>query len=562
MTTPTQFRSREAQAFMAGLADPETTQAEVLLRRIIGPNLDSQFGKNHDFARIDTVSDYQQAVPISKYDAFAPMIERIVHDGEQGLLTSAPVKRFFMTSGSTAGAKYIPVTSSFIRDKSRAFGIYWNTVFEQHPAAKAGRMVTNFSDSGAATASPGGLPCSSESAFWAGVTRATQLASKPIIPKAVAQIADSDARYHAIARILLEEAFSVIMTLNPSTILLLFSTLQRDAERLIADVRRGGIDAAVPVGDEVRAYVNARYRGNEERAAQLSALVSGGELKAHAVWSQLALGICWRSPMLAPYLDLLAPHFGPIAQRDYILMASEGVMAIPVADGCSGGPVAVGVHFYEFVPEAQIDQPDPEVLLPHQLREGERYVVILTNGSGLYRYDIGDVVRVTGFVQRTPCIEFLHRCGATCSLTGEKLTEDQVTAAMTQTAQDLGMAVASFTLAPAAQGFPRYVAFVELQRPSTDDVLRVFAARLDQALEHQNVEYGSKRSSARLGAPELRIVAPGSYDAARRRRLEGGTSDSQIKPTHLTRDASFGQAFSVLGRYPADGEGGTGGHAG
>ena len=65
-----------------------------------------------------------------------------------------------------------------------------------------------------------GLPASSESAYWAGVTRATSLATTPIIPKSIAQISDSDSRYYTIARILLEQEFSVIMTLNPSTIVL------------------------------------------------------------------------------------------------------------------------------------------------------------------------------------------------------------------------------------------------------------------------------------------------------------------------------------------------------
>lgn len=551
MTASPEFRSRAAQGFMAGLAEPEKTQAELLSRQIIEPNAECEFGRKHGFDRIRTVSEYQRAVPIAKYDAFAPMIERMVHRAEQGILTTAPVKRFFETSGSTARAKYIPVTSAFIRNKSWAFGIFWNAVFEQHPRARVGRMVTNFSDSGDAEKTPGGLPCSSESAFWASITRATQLRAEPIIPKNVARIRDSDARYYAIARILLEETFSVIMTLNPSTILLLFQKIGEYAERLVEDVRRGGIDPSVRVGDEVRAHLTERYGGNAVRAQQLEALRAGGGLRAHEVWSELALAICWRSPMLAPYLDLLAPHFGGIAQRDYIMMASEGVMAIPIQDGGSGGPVALGVHFYEFVPEDRIDEPDPEVLLPHQLEVGRTYVVILTNGSGLYRYDIGDVVRVTGFVKGAPCIEFLHRSGATCSLTGEKLTEDQVTAAMRDAARSLGVALANFTLVPAREGFPRYVALVDFEEPSSDEVLRAFPRALDTALERHNVEYGSKRSSQRLGAPELWVVAPGGYEARRRRRLAGGASDSQLKPTHLSRDASFADQFEVVGRFHA-----------
>ena len=88
-------------------------------------------------------------------------------------------------------------------------------------------------------------------------------------------------------------------------------------------------------------------------------------------------------------------------------------MAIPLKDGGSGGPVAVGLHFYEFVPEDQIDRPDPDVLLPHQLEEGRKYVLILTNGAGLYRYNIGDVVRVTGFVDRT-------RASSSCTAPGPR----------------------------------------------------------------------------------------------------------------------------------------------
>jgi hypothetical protein len=443
------------------------------------------------------------------------------------------------------------VTSAFVSAKSRAFGIYWSAVFEQHPRAKAGRMVTNFSDSGEPLRTPGGLPCSSESAFWAGVTRATQLRAEPIIPKAVAQIGDSDSRYYAIARILLEEAFSVIMTLNPSTILLLFQKIGEYAEQLVADVERGGIAAGLDVGDAVRGHVEARYRGNPTRAGQLRALQAGPGLLAHRLWPELALGICWRSPMLRPYIELLAPHLHAIPQRDYIMMASEGIMAIPMHDARSGGPLAVGVHFYEFVPEEQAERSDPDVLLPHELEEGRTYVVVLTNGAGLYRYDIGDVVRVTDFMGRTPCIEFLHRAGSTCSLTGEKLTEDQVTAAMSDTATALGVTVEAFTLAPAKTGFPHYVALVEFSSPPSREQLQAFPRRLDEALEQRNMEYGSKRSSQRLAAPALWVVAPGGYDARRRRRLAGGASDSQIKPTHLTRDSGFCDQFEIQERFDA-----------
>jgi hypothetical protein len=548
--TPTEFRSREAESFLAGLERPDAVQEQVLRAAIVDPNVDCEFGREHGFSRIASIAEYQRAVPIREYEGFAAQMERIVA-GEQGVLTTEPVKRFFLTSGSTASAKYVPVTNAFVRAKSRAFGVYWAEVFARHPEAKAGRMVTNFSDSGEPVKTAGGLPASSESAYWAGVTRATSLAKTPIIPKSIAQIGDSDSRYYAIARILLEEEFSVIMTLNPSTIVLLFQKIAQFADELVADVERGGLGERPRVSDAVRELVRERYRGNPARAAELRALQSSGGLLARRIWPSLHMAICWRSPMLQPYLELLGPHLEGAAQRDYILMASEGIMAIPIQDGGSGGPLALGVHFYEFVPEDQADRTDPDVLLPHELEDGKTYVVVLSNGSGLYRYDIGDVVRVRGFVGRTPCIEFLHRAGNTCSLTGEKLTEDQVTSAVRDVARALDLRIEGFTLAPAKGGFPRYVAYVEFAGAPDPRALEAFAGRLDDALEQHNIEYGGKRSSERLAAPELAIVAPGSYDARRRQRLAGGTSDSQIKPTHLARDPNFGDQFDIVARHHA-----------
>lgn len=546
------YASREAETFVQGLADPESVQHEVLMERIVGPNVDSVFGREHDFSRIKSVDDYRRAVPIRTYDEHEPWIDRIVH-GEQGVLTSEDVKRFFLTSGSTSKPKYIPVTNSFIRTKSRAFGIYWSHVFADHPEAKTGRMITNFSDSGAPEKSPCGLPASSESAYWASVTRATQLKERPIIPKEVARIKDADARYYAIARVLLEEAFTVIMTLNPSTILLLFKKLVEYAGDLVADIERGGIGDRFELPDDARSIIARTYTGNPRRAEALRALMGEGGMLAHRIWPALSLAISWRSPMLKPYLDLLAPHYGTqVAARDYLMMASEGVMGMPLQDGGSGGVCGVGLHFYEFVPEEEIEHAQPTVLLPHELEVGQKYVLILTNGSGLYRYNIGDVIRVPGKVRNTPMIEFLHRAGRTCSMTGEKLTEDQVTAAVSEVAAQLGLAVESFTLRPAAEGFPRYVALVELKQSVDEGVLRQFPRRLDAALDRHNIEYGSKRSSERLEAPELWLLAPGSYEGWRRSKTAQGTSDSQVKPTHLTRDPAFGQEFTVLSKYVSD----------
>ena len=92
------------------------------------PNRDCEYGCRLGFADIRSVRDFQSRVPIVRYDDLRNDIDRITR-GEQGILTCEPVRRFFLTSGSTADPKHIPVTDAFIRDKRRAFSIFWDSVF-------------------------------------------------------------------------------------------------------------------------------------------------------------------------------------------------------------------------------------------------------------------------------------------------------------------------------------------------------------------------------------------------------------------------------------------------
>src|SRR5882724_7232823 len=116
--------ARDLETFLGGLGRPEELQASVLLERILPANRESEYGRRHGFASIASVRDYQRAVPIVRYADISDDIDRAV-GGEAGVLVSEPVRRVFMTSGSSAKPKTIPVTSSFIADKSRAFGLYW-----------------------------------------------------------------------------------------------------------------------------------------------------------------------------------------------------------------------------------------------------------------------------------------------------------------------------------------------------------------------------------------------------------------------------------------------------
>ncbi|MDN8705136.1 GH3 auxin-responsive promoter family protein, partial [Staphylococcus aureus] len=75
----------------------------------------------------------------------------------------------------------------------------------------------------------------------------------------------------------------------------------------------------------------------------------------------------------------------------------------------------------------------------NEVKPGERYRILLTNYSGFYRYDIGDVVEVLGFYEQTPLIVFRYRRGGLLSSTSEKTTEFHVTQVMQALQQEFGL---------------------------------------------------------------------------------------------------------------------------
>jgi hypothetical protein len=539
------------QDFLRSFADSRTAQHEVL-RRLVETNASCEFGRRHGFEAIRSISDFQRAVPVCGYEDLRGDIERMAQ-GEAGVLTSEPVRRFFITSGSMAAPKYIAVTPSFIRDKSRVFQIFWNLVREAYPGISRGSLIFNFSDSGHEQRTTGGLLCGSESSFWNACWRGMSGNVRCPFPREIANITDPEARYYILARIMLEIDVAALMTLNPSTLLLLAEVIHRNAQCLIEDVGHGGLSRDITVTREVAEYMAAHFKGNKRRAQELGEMFRGAEVEtARRLWPNLQLVVCWRSPMVRPYIELLAPFLGSMPQRDYLSMASEGIMAIPFRSEVSGGALAIHTHFYEFIPEELAEQADPPTLLAHELEAGRTYGVVLTTSAGLYRYNIGDVVRVTAFNGSTPILEFLHRAGHTCSLTGEKLTESQVAGAVCQAASRLGVIIGTFTLCPAVRPYPHYVLLAEAEAPLSRRMLGRFLMAFDENLSRRNVEYRSKRQSRRLGAPELCLLRPGSYTALRQRRIVEGANDAQVKVACLTRDLDWDKQFQVVKRVSCE----------
>lgn len=532
--------------FSAAAERPEDVQLR-LLRSILHRERRTGFGADHHFRDVRSVADYRRNVPVASYGYLQPYLTR-VYDGEtSALFDRQKVLMFAMTSGTSAVRKLIPVTKRFV-DTHRKGWLLWALATYEGRQHLIFRPKFNFSGDDSEFCSPQGVPCGSISGFTARMQNPFVRRSY-CLPLSSNKLKDTQAKYYLAWRTGLTRDVGSWMSPNPSTHLALARFGDAHKEQLIRDVRNGSITTEFGLPKNVLRDVRKRLKPDRRRARELEAIVRRtGHLYPKDAWPNLNLLACWLGGPLTAYLRFFPEYFGDVPKRDLGLIASECRMTIPLEDDSPAGVLDLFGTFFEFIPVDEIDSRNPTVLLPHELEEGADYYVLLTTSSGLYRYDIQDVVRCVGWHGRTPLIEFLHKGKHFSNLTGEKISEIQVSQAADAACDRLRLRLASFALAPCFdEDVPYYGLFVEpdeLPERSLGDRL---ASRLDIELRRMNCEYDAKRASLRLGEIRLMPLASGAWAEFDCRRLKTtGSSAEQYKRPRLFSDLDFAASMPVL----------------
>lgn len=508
------------------------------LTSILKKNSATEFGNEHGFNKIKSAEDYRAAVPMRDYDGFAPYIEKVVR-GEKGVLTQEDPVMFATTSGTTGAPKYIPITNGYLEEFRLASIVSGYHLLQSFPGMANGVTLSIVSPAEEGR-TLGDIPYGAISGQL--FKHEPYLIKKYIspIPYEVFLIKDYEARYYTLLRLALVLPLSCFYTLNPSTIALLCRRLQTYAPALIRDVRDGTITPPAALSPETLSAIGKFLKPDPLRAGQLEILANSGHFVPHKLWPTLQVVSCWTKAAASFYLADFPQYFGDVPVCDITYGASEGRGTVFMGPGKQ--MLALHSHFFEFIPEDEIHKPNPKVLLADEIEEGRNYFILFTTSGGLYRYNINDVVRVVGFYNRTPLIEFQYKGGNISSFTGEKITELQVTAAMTRASVRANLSARFFTVVPTFRPEPHYELWIEstnpsglVERGSDSRTVRPehLAELFDQELSVENVEYKVKRDSHRLQPVAIKLLKTGSYEAYRLMLTRQGVADAQIKVSHL-----------------------------
>lgn len=520
------------------------------LRGILRRNAASEFGRRHDFAGLARAADveaaYADALPVATYADFREAFARMAN-GEPGVMFPGLPRLFVSTSGTTGDPKLFPVTS---RQQNAALAFIGLLT----PAARAEctpglgfrqPTATLMVASRPGRATGAGIPVGNPSG--AGIRRILKLAPPFwVFPAEVLTVQDYQTALYLHALFALRAPdLGCIEAIYCSHIVSWMGLIERRRAELVADIANGGLAGDLVLTPQERATLAALLPPAPERAREVARELDGQPAgRMTRLWPQLRVLSSVVSGAFAVSVPRLRELAGPgPALYTTCFGATEGMVGINLwADAPERYALALGAVHFEFLPDTELDAARPRAVGIGALEQGQRYEIVITNHAGLYRYRLGDVVRIAGFEGSTPVFEFDHRRGNVVDLVGEKTTEQHFRSAFAQLArEELGgeAGLTDFTVWPEIGTLPyRYVAYAEVADAAPPSSARRLATRLEALLAVENPSYATLgRVNGRLDPVDLRIVRPGTFEelVALQRDAVQGVNANQVKVPKLLR---------------------------
>ena len=469
---------------LANMAARAATAQTEIMHDLVRTARDTAYGRDHDFAGIATYEDFKARVPIVDYEAFRPYADRI-KAGEADVSWIGKPKYLAKTSGTTSGAKYIPLTRQSIPNH---FGSARNALFNYVSETGNGRWLDGkmiFLSGSPEMEDTNGIPTGRLSGIvnhqvpaW---LRTNQLPSY-----ATNCIEDWETKLERIVDETVDQDMRLISGIPP--------WVQMYFERLLDRSGKSTILELFP---------------------NFSMFVYGGV-------------------NFEPYRRALEELIGGRVPSVEIYPASEGFIAFQDSQHEHGLLLnADSGIFFEFIPADEIFDDNPTRLQLSEVMTGVNYAIILNTNAGLWGYNIGDTVE---FVSVEPYrLLVTGRIKHFISAFGEHVIGKEVELAMEEAAGKHGARVREFTVAPqvtpAEGGLPYHEWFVDFAEAPADEV--TFARDLDAAMVKQNIYYQDLINGGILRPLKLSPTRP---DAFRDYMRSQGKLGGQNKVPRLSND--------------------------
>lgn len=528
--------------------------AEKTLRDILGISQNTVYGREHHFAEIlkATTSGeffrlYQRFVPVNDFEALRPYVERH-KQGEKNILFPGKPDMYATTSGTTSEPKWVPMTHKYLKDVYGKMSHRWTWNFVCHrPYCFAGHILQIVGKEVEGYAPDGTLYGSVSGVLVRDIPHI--LKKRYTAPPEVMSIADYKTRNYVVMLLAMQwKDLTFWATANPSTVLELLHTVEDNYDQICNDIETGVITDTMPIEEDLRKVIAPYLHANPKRAQELRKLkkLYGKPLPKH-YFPHLQILSTWKCGNTKIYMDKYEDAFNwkQTFYQELGYIATECRFGFSI-DDTNESVLFPHFHYYEFVDEDELDLPNKHFLQIDELEQGRRYCAYVTTYSGLFRYNMNDLIEVGGKYMNTPTIHMVSKVNGIVSLTGEKLYEPQFIQAVHEAEEQTDIRTTFFVGFADVEESKYHFYFEFADEDTSQEVADRFAEVVDEHLQKINIEYESKRQSFRLHTPEAHILQKNAYNRFKTRCLENGMRDGQFKFNLLMQDEKRRGLFQGL----------------
>lgn len=523
--------------FLFNSRNVKGAQQRVLVR-ILRANANTDFGRRHHFNTISSPDDFGR-LPLSDYEDYLDDIAAIKR-GDNAVLTGDTVDLLQPTSGSTSAIKLIPCTRGLLRQFKAAIDPWIASLYLAMPSLLFGRHYWSISPATPCSAQPASavrIGFADDSEY---LGRAQRLLARTLfaVPAEIARVEDHDAfEYLTLLFLCREQNLRLISVWHPSFFTVLLKALPRHLPSIMRDLESGVINENLKLDPELQSLFAVCFSPCAPRASELGQLDFSRPDWPQIAWPRLRLISCWTEGTIEPWLSELAGYFPRACIQSKGLTATEGIISIPW--GQSGKRLCtIGSHYLEFM-----DTTSGGIHHAWELEIGKEYGVVLTTAGGLYRYRLHDLVRVSGFFNQIPCLDFITRDNMVSDLVGEKLNARHIEDCIRSLEHAIGERFEFAMLAPVQRGSRiGYVLFVQTTGKSSPDLARAAILLEEQLI--QNFHYRHARNLGQLEPVRIFQIDADADTTYRRRLIGQGMKAGDIKFQKLSTDPNWDAKFA------------------
>ena len=475
------------------ISNPLETQAKTF-NKLLLKGTDTEFGRDHNFSIIKNYEDFKNQVPIRDYEGLKPYVDKVVK-GEKNILWPGQPLYFAKTSGTTSGAKYIPITKESIKT---------------HVNSARDALLNYF------LKTKNYKPINGKHMFLQG---SPKLEKKNGIY--IGRLSGISAHY--IPKLFLNNR-------KPSWNTNCIEDWEEKVETIIKETVGEKMTIIAGIPSWVQMYFEK--------------IVSNENKSIKEVFPELSLYV-YGGVSYDPYKSTFDKLFGKKVDTLATFPASEGFFGYQDTFTDENTDLLLLLNndiFYEFIKAEDFLKGKYERITLKDVQVNVNYLLIISTSAGLWGYNIGDTVKFTS--TRPYRIIVSGRIKHFLSAFGEHVIAEEVENSMKIATKDHGVTIREFTVAPninPKEGLPCHEWYIEFETQPKD--INAFSKTLETEMLNQNIYYKDLIHGAIIKPLEVISVKKGGFNDYMR---SVGRLGGQNKVPRLSNDRKIADKLNVF----------------